>query len=124
MGFNNAGAAALADAAGRALGPLGVPLGISLGKSKVTPLDDAVDDYLRVATSCCAPYGDYFAVNVSSPNTPGPARAAGPGAPRRARWRALARAATPVLVKIAPDLTDAAIAELLEVCAGARRRPG
>src|SRR5215218_4232038 len=45
MGFNNAGAAALAARLER-LGPLPVPLGISLGKSKVTPVEDAVEDYL------------------------------------------------------------------------------
>ncbi|MDT5027771.1 MAG: dihydroorotate dehydrogenase, partial [Micromonosporaceae bacterium] len=69
MGFNNAGAHALATRLG-ALGPLPVPLGISLGKSKVTPLADAVTDYLE-SLRVLYPYGDYFAVNVSSPNTPG-----------------------------------------------------
>ncbi len=69
MGFNNAGAGALA-ARLDALGPLGVPLGISLGKSKVTPLEDAVQDYLTSYT-LLHPYADYIAVNVSSPNTPG-----------------------------------------------------
>ena len=50
--------------------PLGVPLGISLGKSKVTPLEEAVEDYLT-SYGLLHPYADYFAVNVSSPNTPG-----------------------------------------------------
>ena len=54
----------------RRSGPLGVPLGISLGKSKVTPLDEAVEDYLT-SYRLLRPYADYFAVNVSSPNTPG-----------------------------------------------------
>ena len=53
-----------------AVGPLPVPLGISLGKSKVTPLADAVGDYLE-SLRALYPYGDYFAINVSSPNTPG-----------------------------------------------------
>lgn len=114
MGFNNAGARALA-ARLAALGPLPVPLGISLGKSKVTPLEEAVADYVA-SLEALYPYGDYFAVNVSSPNTPGlrtlqdrghldvllPAlRAVGP---------------KPLLVKVAPDLTDAALGEVLEVC--------
>jgi dihydroorotate dehydrogenase len=114
MGFNNAGAYALA-ARLAALGPLPVPLGISLGKSKVTPLDEAVDDYVT-SLRALYPYGDYFAVNVSSPNTPGlrslqdrdqldalltELRAVGP---------------KPLLVKVAPDLTDAALGEVLDVC--------
>jgi dihydroorotate dehydrogenase len=112
MGFNNAGAAVLA-ARLAALGPVGVPLGISLGKSKVTSLDEAVDDYL---TSCnlLQPYADYIAVNVSSPNTPG-LRALQDRAHLDALLAALV-GRSPVLVKIAPDLTEAAIAELLQVC--------
>ncbi|MCS7478379.1 quinone-dependent dihydroorotate dehydrogenase [Umezawaea endophytica] len=122
MGFNNAGAQALAARLDR-LGPLRVPLGISLGKSKVTPVEEAVEDY---CASLRALYrrGDYFAVNISSPNTPGlrslqdrtaltellgeltsTADELAHGAPRK-----------PILVKIAPDLTDDAVAELLEVC--------
>jgi dihydroorotate dehydrogenase len=121
MGFNNAGSQALADRL-RARGPLPVPLGISIGKSKVTPVADAVTDY-RSSLRVLYPYGDYFAVNVSSPNTPGlrglqdkallddllaglSAEAAELGGP-----------AKPILVKIAPDLTDHAIGELLGVCA-------
>ncbi|MEU7825651.1 quinone-dependent dihydroorotate dehydrogenase [Catellatospora sp. NPDC049133] len=142
MGFNNEGAAALAGRLA-ALGPLGVPLGISLGKSKVTPLEEAVADY-RASYDALKSYGDYFAVNVSSPNTPGlrslqdrdqldailaaliePRAAApgGPGTPGAPESAPPGGAATgeagrakPVLVKIAPDLTDHAIAELLEVC--------
>ena len=69
MGFNNAGAAALAVELSR-IGPIGVPLGISLGKSKVTPVESAVGDYLT-SLRAVYPYADYIAVNVSSPNTPG-----------------------------------------------------
>jgi dihydroorotate dehydrogenase len=112
MGFNNAGAAALA-AQLAALGPLDVPLGISLGKSKATPLEDAVDDYLASYT-LLRPYADYIAVNVSSPNTPG-LRALQDKAHLAALLGALV-GKTPVLVKIAPDLTEAAIAEVLDVC--------
>lgn len=112
MGFNNAGAAALAERL-RALGPLGVPLGVSLGKSKVTPLDEAVEDYLA-SYRLLRPYADYIAVNVSSPNTPGLRTLQD-----RDRVAALLGALvgkTPVLVKIAPDLTEPAIAEVLDVC--------
>ena len=69
MGFNNNGAEALAAKLARD-GKPGVPLGISIGKSKVTPLEEAVEDY-RFSLRALYPYADYFAVNVSSPNTPG-----------------------------------------------------
>ena len=112
MGFNNAGAAALA-ARLESLGPLGYPLGISLGKSKVTPLAEAVEDYLA-SFNLLQRYADYIAVNVSSPNTPGLRTLQD-----RTALASLLGALTgrrPVLVKIAPDLTEPAIAELLEVC--------
>jgi dihydroorotate dehydrogenase len=112
MGFNNAGAAALAARLAE-LGPIGVPLGISLGKSKVTPLADAVEDYLT-SYRLLHPFADYIAVNVSSPNTPG-LRTLQDKAAIADLLRALA-GETPVLVKIAPDLTEPAVAELLEVC--------
>ena len=112
MGFNNAGAAALA-ARLEALGPLDVPLGVSLGKSKATPLEEAVDDYL-MSYELLRPYADYIAVNVSSPNTPG-LRTLQDKAHLSALLGALV-GKTPVLVKIAPDLTEPAIAEVLDVC--------
>ncbi|WP_203709208.1 quinone-dependent dihydroorotate dehydrogenase, partial [Actinoplanes digitatis] len=112
MGFNNAGAAALASRL-EALGPVGVPLGISLGKSKVTPLEEAVEDYLT-SYNLLHGYADYIAVNVSSPNTPG-LRTLQDKAAIGALLGALV-GRVPVLVKIAPDLTDEAVAELLEVC--------
>jgi dihydroorotate dehydrogenase len=133
MGFNNAGATALARRLA-ATPPLPVPLGISLGKSRVTPLARAVEDYL-VSFVELAPYGDYFAVNVSSPNTPGLRNlqdrthlgellealgAEARSAAQRSRGGAGQPPASsrpkPILVKIAPDLTDHAIAELLDVC--------
>lgn len=122
MGFNNAGAAALAQTL-QAAGKIGVPVGISLGKSKATPVDLAVPDYL---TSLRAVHGhaDYIAVNVSSPNTPG-LRTLQERGPLGELLGALTGTAAalaaggrplPVLVKIAPDLTDHAIADLLQVC--------
>jgi dihydroorotate dehydrogenase len=115
MGFNNGGAEALA-ARLHALGPLAVPLGVSIGKSKVTHADDTadvVDDY-RSSLDVLAPYADYFAVNVSSPNTPGLR-----GLQDKAALDTLLGALSttvPLLVKIAPDLTESAIADVLEVC--------
>lgn len=118
MGFNNAGAAALA-ARLRRLGPLSCPLGISLGKSKVTPLSDAVEDYVG-SLRLLAPHGDYFAVNVSSPNTPG-LRSLQDRAFLGDLLAALREHTDrPLLVKVAPDLTDPALAEVLEVAAERR----
>ena len=127
MGFNNAGADALA-ARLATLGRIGVPLGISLGKSKITSVNEAVGDYLT-SLRAVYPYADYIAVNVSSPNTPG-LRTLQDRGPLDELLAALTteagslawgqgsrrRSPVPVLVKIAPDLTDQAIGDLLEVC--------
>jgi dihydroorotate dehydrogenase len=114
MGFNNSGAAALADRL-RALGPLGTPLGISIGKSRSTPVDEAVEDYLA-SFRALRPFGDYFAINVSSPNTPGLRALQDRDALDTLLGTLRGEATARLLVKIAPDLTDHAIAELLEVC--------
>jgi dihydroorotate dehydrogenase len=115
MGFNNAGAGALA-ARLHALGPLRFPLGISIGKSRTTPVDDAIEDYLA-SFRTLRPYADYFAINISSPNTPG-LRTLQDRPALDALLAALrAEATARLLVKIAPDLTDHAIADLLDVCA-------
>ena len=73
MGFNNPGAEAVADrlAAWRAQGRWPKhPVGINLGKSKDTPLEKAAEDY-AASFRVLQPHGDFFVVNVSSPNTPG-----------------------------------------------------
>ncbi|GAA2822254.1 quinone-dependent dihydroorotate dehydrogenase [Kribbella solani] len=123
MGFNNLGSAALADRLA-AYGDLGYPLGISIGKSKVTPLEDAVKDYVTSFRRLYR-HGDYFAVNVSSPNTPGLRELQDAGHLRELLTALHAESATlsvsglapkPILVKIAPDLTTSAIDELLQVC--------
>ena len=116
MGFNNEGADALAGRLAT-LGPVGVPLGISIGKSKVTPVEEAVDDYLH-SLRALRRFADYVAINVSSPNTPGLR-----GLQDRAALDELVGAlgaeaeGTPLLVKIAPDLSEEAIGEVLQVCA-------
>jgi dihydroorotate dehydrogenase len=119
MGFNNRGAGALA-ARLATRPPSTARLGISLGKSKVTPLADAVADYVNSARVLRGA-ADYFAVNVSSPNTPG-LRTLQDREHLDALLAALrAEVGTvPLLVKIAPDLTEQAIAEVLEVCQARR----
>ncbi|MBD0318947.1 MAG: quinone-dependent dihydroorotate dehydrogenase, partial [Gemmatimonadetes bacterium] len=68
MGFNNPGAEAVAARLARTrIEPV---LGINIGKSKATPLEDATSDYLR-SFDLLEPFARYVAVNVSSPNTPG-----------------------------------------------------
>lgn len=123
MGFNNLGSQALASRLA-AYGRLGYPLGISIGKSKVTPLEDAVEDYVTSLRRLYA-YGDYFAVNVSSPNTPGLRALQDAGQLRELLTALRTEAASlsvsglagkPILVKIAPDLSEQAIDELLAVC--------
>jgi dihydroorotate dehydrogenase len=107
MGFNNRGAAAAARRLERARRNPGRPvIGVNIGKSRVVDVADAVDDYLE-STRLLAPFADYLAVNVSSPNTPGLR-----GLQELDQLRPLLAAVkdsagrVPVLVKIAPDLTD------------------
>jgi dihydroorotate dehydrogenase len=107
MGFNNAGAAAAAEVITRARQRTRRPIiGINIGKSRVVAVDDAIADYLTSARAL-APLADYLVVNVSSPNTPGLR-----GLQEIDRLAPLLKAVksaageTPVLVKIAPDISD------------------
>ena len=125
LGFNNGGAARAAKrfAALRAAGrwPT-IPVGINLGKSRATPLERATEDYVFSLGELHA-YGDYFVLNVSSPNTPGLRTLQG-----RDELDALLRAVQkknrsfpapkPMLVKIAPDLTEGQIEEILALATG------
>lgn len=75
MGFNNAGAHELAfrlisRGVRRGNYRFGIPLGISIGKTKVVPLEEATADYV-VSAAALRPVADYLAINISSPNTPG-----------------------------------------------------
>jgi len=120
MGFNNAGAAALAARLRSSRGPRPV-VGVNIGKTKVVPEDGAVADYVTSAR-LVADVADYVVVNVSSPNTPGlrDLQAADKLWPllravRAALDEASPRRRVPLLVKIAPDLADAdvdAVADL------------
>ncbi len=134
MGFNNRGAQALAGhlaASGvrRGEATFGIPLGISLGKSKVVPVEDAVGDYLA-GFRLLAPYADYVAVNVSSPNTPGLRTLQDAGALSDLVRALVAEAAAqahplgplPVFVKLAPDLSDAQLDEVVGVVTDAGGR--
>ncbi|WP_353299923.1 quinone-dependent dihydroorotate dehydrogenase [Thermus thermophilus] len=113
MGFNNRGA----EEAARRLKRfrkrgLPLPVGINLGKNRDTPLERAAEDYLE-ALKALEPYGDYFVLNVSSPNTPG-LRALQEG-PFLDELLFRLRPATPkpLLLKVAPDLSPKALDEVL-----------
>ena len=110
MGFNNGGAAAAAERVARERSRTRRPvIGANIGKSRVVAVDDAIDDY-RLSARALAPVSDYLAVNVSSPNTPGLRGLQDEALLRPLLSAVLDEAAsTPVLVKIAPDLDDAAV---------------
>jgi dihydroorotate dehydrogenase len=127
MGFNNDGAEVVAErlkkraarlrgvtlkADNRSPSSVGSPvLGINIGKTKLVPEDAAIADYEK-STGLLAPYADYLVVNVSSPNTPGlrDLQAVEKLEPLLKAVRAKADQVTerrvPLLVKIAPDLSD------------------
>ncbi len=125
MGFNNPGAEAmarnLAEWKRSGCWPRH-PVGINLGKSKITPLEKAAEDYAK-SFRALRESADFFVVNVSSPNTPGlrdlqdkPALAGILAAIRDAQRPATgAPSLKPILVKIAPDLSNEAIDEVLEL---------
>ena len=126
LGFNNDGAEAVAAALRARLShqPLAIPLGINLGKSRATPIDEAIGDY-RSSLAALYDCAGYVVVNVSSPNTPGlrDLQAEAQLAPLlralQADNRRLAgdRGVTPrpLLVKVAPDLNDDALAAIVDV---------
>ncbi len=127
MGFNNNGAEAMAArmanlGVARGNNALGCPMGISIGKTKATPLADAVDDYLFSLTTL-APYADYVALNVSSPNTPGLRSLQGRHELEELTGALVARAReldaddpVPVFVKVAPELTTGQLDGILSSC--------
>lgn len=118
MGFNNQGADAVASRlkALRAKGSASLPvIGVNIGKSKITPVEEAVDDY-RYSARVLAEYADYLAVNVSSPNTPGLRSLQSVEALRPILEAVQSEAKNkPVLVKIAPDLADEDIIAVAEL---------
>ena len=112
MGFNNRGAAALAaQLTGRSPD---VPIGVNIGKTKVTPPERAADDYAESARAL-GPLAAYLVVNVSSPNTPGLRDLQSVESLRPILAAVLAQTSTPVLVKIAPDLADADIDDIADL---------
>jgi len=114
MGFNNDGLESMLERLEKLRrNPLQVPLGINLGKNKSTPADRAIDDYLQ-GLDAAFELADYITINLSSPNTPG-LRDMQFGEPldalllalseRRARLIDQYGDYTPLLVKLAPDMS-------------------
>ncbi|NLF90082.1 MAG: quinone-dependent dihydroorotate dehydrogenase [Corynebacterium marinum] len=103
MGFNNAGAAEVAGNLRRRSSD--DVIGINIGKTKVVAAEDAVGDYRRSAT-LLGDLADYLVVNVSSPNTPGLRDLQAVESLRPILTAVQESTTTPVLVKIAPDLSD------------------
>jgi dihydroorotate dehydrogenase len=112
MGFNNDGSLAVAARLASREPVFRTVVGVNIGKTKVVPEEEAVDDYVTSAERL-APYADYLVVNVSSPNTPGLRKLQATDAlrplltaVREAADRRVTSRRVPLLVKIAPDLAD------------------
>lgn len=118
MGFNNEGSEAMAErltALREADQWPDVPVGVNIGKSKVTPLEDAPKDYVTSVKRLVS-VADYFTVNVSSPNTPGLRDLQGEEALSSLLGPVVEAAGdVPVLLKVAPDLADDGIAVAVEM---------
>jgi len=126
MGFNNKGAEQMLKALERSYpkGKRGIPVGVNIGKAKATPLDRAVDDYLRCFRTL-ADQADYFTINISSPNTQGLRELQTENHLRallhalreenRSHAKKLGHAPHPLLLKIAPDLSFREVDAILEV---------
>ena len=129
MGFNNPGAEAFAKTLAtwrkEARWPAH-PVGVNLGKSKITPLENAPEDYANTFR-VVRPHVDFCVVNVSSPNTPNlrklQDKAALDEILAALQEHNTSEAKVPILVKVAPDLTFEALDEILEL-AGPRHLAG
>ncbi|MFD2556931.1 quinone-dependent dihydroorotate dehydrogenase [Sphingobacterium tabacisoli] len=119
MGFNNQGADVAAGRLKHLKDREGVIIGGNIGKNKVTPNEEAVNDYIYCFHALYE-YVDYFVVNVSSPNTPG-LRDLQEKEPLMRILDTLQQLnlekpkAKPILLKIAPDLTDSQLDDIVEI---------
>jgi dihydroorotate dehydrogenase len=118
LGFNNDGADVVAARLQklRASGHWPrIPVGINIGKSKITPIEEATGDYLH-SFRLLRPFADYIVLNISSPNTPGLRSLQNPDALKellRAIGHENQTSAKPVLIKIAPDLSLAELEQII-----------
>lgn len=120
MGFNSEGAEVVAQRLKRR--PKGLIVGGNIGKNKVTPEEQALDDY-RAAYRLIAPEVDYIALNISSPNTPGLRRLQAPEAlaplleGMMEIRKEMGLESQPILVKLAPDLDFQELDAIVDVIA-------
>lgn len=113
MGFNNEGASRAAERLRRFRERgLPFPVGVNLGKGRDTPLERAAEDYL-LALRLLEPYGDYFVLNVSSPNTPGLRTLQEAPFLDELLFRLRPATAKPLLLKVAPDLPAPALDQVV-----------
>lgn len=117
MGFNNDGMARISERIRRAY-PLDMPLGVNLGKNKVTPNEKAIDDYLQLISTFDG-IADYFVINLSSPNTPGLRDLENPASIRELVERSVSMTKTPILLKVSPDSEAEYTVELCETAVDA-----
>lgn len=121
LGFNNDGADAIARrlAALRGSGRWpAVPVGINIGKSRATPLEEATDDYLY-SFRMLRDFADYITLNISSPNTPGLRDLQEPGKLSELLYaigKEAGAAPKPLVVKISPDVSAIELKSILGVC--------
>jgi len=121
LGFNNDGADAIAQrlSALRLSGRWpAVPVGINIGKSRTTPLEQATDDYLY-SFRMLRDFADYITLNISSPNTPGLRELQEPEKLSEllcAIGKEAGTAPKPLVVKISPDMSDTELKAILAVC--------
>lgn len=127
MGFNNQGSSSIAGRLKKtapARSDRQFVLGVNLGKTKVVPVEMAETDYSE-SLRALFPYADYFAINVSSPNTPG-LRSLQDRQPLERLLQAVqvtnrqeanrhGQATKPILLKIAPDLTESQLDEIVDL---------
>ncbi len=103
MGFNNDGAEVIAKRVEQVY-PFSTPIGINIGKNKVTPEDKAIEDY-KYLVQKFNNLGDYFVINISSPNTPGLRDLQNEAFISELFATIKPLTSMPILLKIAPDMT-------------------
>ncbi len=102
MGFNNDGAYKVVKRLKKRY-PFTTPIGVNIGKNKITPENEAINDYIHLIKAFDG-LGDYFVINISSPNTPGLRDLQNEEFIKNLFSQAKKLTSTPILLKIAPDM--------------------